>query len=89
MRVLGYGKLGMIYCESYQMGIIQAHLLLYSVLFFLGTVASDKASIGADYGIRELNQTSFPPGFIFGTASSAYQVTSSVLFPEFSCFYVV
>ena len=26
------------------------------------------------YGIATLNRTSFPKGFVFGTASSAYQV---------------
>ena len=89
MGVLESGKLEMASCQSNQMWIIQAHFLLYSVLFLLGTVAIDNAPIGADYGIRELNRSSFPSGFIFGTASSAYQVTSSVLFLEFSCIYSV
>jgi len=37
-------------------------------------------AIRDDYGIGALNRSTFPSGFIFGTASSAYQVTSSYIF---------
>ncbi|TXG73176.1 hypothetical protein EZV62_001755 [Acer yangbiense] len=36
------------------------------------------ALITPSYGTASLNRSSFPPGFIFGTASSAYQETLSV-----------
>lgn len=32
-------------------------------------------AIRADYGIGALNRSSFPAGFVFGTASSSYQVS--------------
>ena len=34
-------------------------------------------AVSPSHGIASLNRTSFPRGFIFGTASAAYQVTKS------------
>uniref|UniRef100_A0A2P2K1H1 Non-cyanogenic beta-glucosidase n=1 Tax=Rhizophora mucronata TaxID=61149 RepID=A0A2P2K1H1_RHIMU len=41
-----------------------------SILLVLGSLTSASA---ARYGTASLNRTSFPAGFLFGTASSAYQ----------------
>ncbi|KAK9692388.1 hypothetical protein RND81_09G261000 [Saponaria officinalis] len=49
--------------------------LLVTALFMLriSNAAVDVDDIRIDYGISALNRSSFPPGFVFGTASAAYQ----------------
>ncbi|XP_021747075.1 beta-glucosidase 12-like [Chenopodium quinoa] len=58
---------------------VQTHVflvqLLVLVLFMLGhsNGAPEIDVIRADYGIGALNRSSFPAGFVFGSASSSYQ----------------
>ncbi|CAO2837232.1 unnamed protein product [Amaranthus hypochondriacus] len=56
---------------------VQSHVFLLQLLslFILGNtnVAIGVKVIQANYGIGALNRSSFPAGFIFGTASSSYQ----------------
>lgn len=52
--------------------------LLLAVLFIIGfalTNAKKSPVIPSRYSTTSLNRTSFPKGFIFGSASSAYQVS--------------
>lgn len=42
------------------------------------TISTRAAEIPKHYDAVLLNRTSFPPGFIFGTASSSYQVISTL-----------
>ncbi|KAL8140148.1 hypothetical protein V2J09_006169 [Rumex salicifolius] len=58
--------------------IIQAQIstlgfFLLLLLLVVAPSSTAKLKIGADYGIGALNRTSFPPRFLFGTASSSYQ----------------
>ncbi|GAV69086.1 Glyco_hydro_1 domain-containing protein [Cephalotus follicularis] len=46
---------------------------LFAFLCFLGTVTSTSYASTPNYDTASLNRSSFPAGFIFGTASSAYQ----------------
>lgn len=50
-----------------------AYLLFFLVLPLLPLALVVASNIGADYGVGALNRTSFPPRFLFGTASSSYQ----------------
>ena len=56
---------------------------LFALLILLGSASVSNfvaaAKITNNYDTAFLNRTSFPPGFIFGTASSAYQVKHSSL----------
>lgn len=56
---------------------------LFALLILLGSASVSNfvaaAKITNNYDTAFLNRTSFPPGFIFGTASSAYQVKHSTL----------
>lgn len=56
---------------------------LFALLILLGSASASNfvaaAKITNNYDTAFLNRTSFPPGFIFGTASSAYQVKHSTL----------
>ncbi|GAB4856084.1 Beta-glucosidase 12, variant 2 [Ancistrocladus abbreviatus] len=59
---------------SYSIMEIQGYLLLIALFLPLGFLGSTTSNvIGPNYGIGALNRSSFPVGFIFGTASSAYQ----------------
>ena len=53
----------------------QGHPVL-GLLVLLGLLTNGIA-VSPSHGIASLNRTSFPKGFIFGTASAAYQVTKS------------
>ncbi|CAL5425418.1 unnamed protein product [Camellia sinensis] len=55
------------------MGYILLSLLLLIAQSRTTTHGSEEASTRSSYGSDSLNRTSFPPGFTFGTASSAYQ----------------
>lgn len=56
---------------------------LFALLVLLGSASVSNfvaaAKITNNYYTTFFNRTSFPPGFIFGTASSAYQVKHSTL----------
>lgn len=60
---------------------VQSHVFLLQLLslFILGNtnVAIGVKVIQANHGIGALNRSSFPAGFIFGTASSSYQVSEN------------
>jgi beta-glucosidase len=52
-------------------------------LLILGLVASNiVASTTPSHEIHSFNRQSFPPGFIFGAASAAYQVIFSLSLPS-------
>lgn len=53
-------------------------LLSLLVLVCSAVTSSSKATIPSQYDTGSLNRSSFPAGFIFGTASSAYQVTCTL-----------
>ncbi|KAL7174341.1 hypothetical protein ACSBR2_033579 [Camellia fascicularis] len=58
---------------GFQMGhIIFLYCLLVIIAHSTTTTGSEEASTHS-YGSDSLNRTNFPPGFTFGTASSAYQ----------------
>ncbi|PON51685.1 Glycoside hydrolase [Trema orientale] len=80
--------------------------LILGLLLLLGSAATISTTTAAEipnhYGAVFLNRTSFPPGFIFGTASSSYQYegaakedgrgpsiwdTYTHRYPGFSCFF--
>ena len=68
----------------------RAFSLLFSILLvlkdsnFIEAKHAKNTVIGANYGIKTLNRSSFPEGFIFGSATSAYQVLK--LIPIAGCF---
>ncbi|CAL5428089.1 unnamed protein product [Camellia sinensis] len=53
--------------------ILLSLLLLIAQSRTTTTHGSEEASTHSSYGSDSLNRTSFPPGFTFGIASSAYQ----------------
>ena len=65
-------------------------LLLQGIIVILSYVAIIEASIllTNDDINNSLNRSSFPEGFIFGTASSAYQVLILQIFQCFSTLYM-
>lgn len=52
-------------------------ILRLFLLLLLSSVGIIKASDTPNYGTALLNRSSFPEGFIFGTASASYQVMDS------------
>lgn len=56
-------------------------LVITSVI--LGTRTQVEA-LTSTYGLNQLNRTSFPPGFVFGVSSSAYQVRRDLII-RFRC----
>jgi len=60
------------------MNIVMAYLNVLLMNYFLLILSSmviiEAATIFTDGNSPPLNRSSFPDGFIFGTASSAYQV---------------
>ena len=60
----------------------QLHIFLLLGVFSLEASARviDINAIRDDYGIGALNRSTFPSGFLFGTASSSYQVTACYIF---------
>lgn len=67
-----------------QFQILSFFLALFTLehFSFATTISKNDAKIGINYGISFLNRTSFPHGFLFGSASSSYQVTT-ILYPHF------
>ena len=57
--------------QSWHFKAIQSYLLI-----LLGLLTNGIA-ISSSYDTASLNRTSFPSGFIFGTASASYQVSKS------------
>lgn len=70
------------------MRIQTKNLAQWSVWFVITSVISGTGTqveaLTSIYGLNFLNRTSFPTGFVFGVASSAYQVPR-VLIIRFSC----
>ncbi len=55
------------------MGNIRGPFLLFLIVL-IGSVAQCQGSIFKNYDLNSVNRGTFPEGFIFGTASSSYQV---------------
>jgi beta-glucosidase len=56
----------------------QGYRLLLGLLLFVGLLIDNSIAVKPRHHTASLNRSSFPAGFIFGTASAAYQVS-----PEF------
>ncbi|KAL5983314.1 hypothetical protein ACLOJK_017398 [Asimina triloba] len=54
-------------------------VLVWGLMLFATTLA-----VSARENLRPINRSYFPPGFLFGTSSSAYQVGRFVSFPDVS-----
>lgn len=59
---------------------LQGILLLVLLTFLSNAVATSIATTPSHYDVASINRSTFPAGFIFGTASSAYQVSIQRLY---------
>jgi beta-glucosidase len=62
---------------------LQGYRELLGLLVFVGLLIGNSIAVTPSHHTASLNRSSFPAGFIFGTASAAYQVSMSC-----SIFYV-
>lgn len=62
------------------MAVQKYKLLVVLLVIFSSVTSCPVGTIPRDYDTASLNRTSFPQGFIFGTASSAYQVNKFIYF---------
>lgn len=74
--------------ESASVMAFRVHeLMLLCILILVSSASHCKAEHGAlkpaDYDTVSLNRSSFPDGFLFGTASAAYQVDSDSVVATF------
>lgn len=58
----------------YSVMALQGILLLVLLTILSNAVATSIATTPSHYDVASINRSTFPAGFIFGTASSAYQV---------------
>jgi hypothetical protein len=50
-------------------------VVLVGLLVFVGLLIGNSIAVTPSHDTASLNRSSFPAGFIFGTASAAYQVS--------------